>query len=146
MFLREGLVVVPKSKEVNYLEERGVYEAGVVVDELEEEHLERVAVLVLRLSPRVFPGSYFPGNELEHPTTWTQKKKKNTVMMLMFPLFHLNCYDIIKALTKEARLKRLQSIPDADKQRMVINSKTSIWVHSFLILQLTYCPLGSFVP
>lgn len=35
-----------------YLEERNVNERGVVIDELENEHLESERILVLRLRPR----------------------------------------------------------------------------------------------
>ena len=46
------------------LEESRVDEAAVVVDELEEEHLEGVAVLVVGLRPRVLPVGYRAGNHL----------------------------------------------------------------------------------
>ena len=47
-----------------HLEEGGVHEAGVVVDELKEEHLEGVAVLVVGLGPRVLPVRDRAGDDL----------------------------------------------------------------------------------
>ena len=53
-----------------HLEEGGVHEAGVVVDELKEEHLEGVAVLVVGLGPRVLPVRDLAGDDLERTQKW----------------------------------------------------------------------------
>ena len=48
-----------------HLEEGRVHEAGVIVDELKEEHLEGVTVLVVGLGPRVLPVRDLAGDDLE---------------------------------------------------------------------------------
>lgn len=53
MFLRIGL----------YLEERNVYEGSIVIDELENKHLESERILILRLSPRNLQAGE-PSNQL----------------------------------------------------------------------------------
>ena len=57
----------------SHLEEGGVHEAGVVVDELKEEHLEGVAVLVVGLGPRVLPVRDLAGDDLERQKWFTSR-------------------------------------------------------------------------
>ena len=58
-----------------YLEKCCVDETGVIIDDLEQEHLEGVAVLIFGLCSRVLPRGYSTGNELEDPTTWKNRRK-----------------------------------------------------------------------